>query len=101
MTSRQFQAWRAYADLEPFDEVRADMRTADIVRTLLNVNRKKGTPPISLDKCVLRFGARPAEPAPRTAEQARSQVRQTMDILMRIYNTPEPEAPKRARRLKQ
>jgi hypothetical protein len=100
MTSRQFQSWRAYADLEPFDETRADIRTADIVRTLLNINRKKGTPPIALDKCVLRFESEAAA-VPKTAEQARKQVRQTMDILMRIYNTPEPEAPKRARRLKQ
>jgi hypothetical protein len=96
MTVRQFGEWRAYADLEPFDETRADLRTADVVRTLLNVNRKSGTPPISLEKCLLKFAA-PKAAAPKTAEQARAQVRKTMDMLMRIYNTP--EKPKRVKRL--
>jgi hypothetical protein len=99
MTASQFAEWRAYADLEPFDETRADLRTADVVRTLININRKKGTPPISLDKCLLRFEPvrKRKDLAPKTVEQARAQVRRTLDIMMLIFNAP--EKPKRVKRL--
>lgn len=31
--------WEAYAELEPFDELRADYRSAQIVQMLYNINR--------------------------------------------------------------
>ena len=37
MTVRQFCEWRAYADAEPFDETRGDLRAAQIVATLINL----------------------------------------------------------------
>jgi hypothetical protein len=95
MTTRQFQEWRAYADLEPFDEERADLRAAHIVQTLLNLHRKKGAQPFQLKDCVLRFS--PVEASrPSSPEQARAEVRKTMDLLMLIYNAP-AGAPKPAR----
>lgn len=86
MTIRQFGEWRAYADLEPFDETRADLRAADIVRTLLNVFRKKGQPAVKLQDCVLRFSGAPSRPF--NAEKARADVRRTMEILMAIHKRP-------------
>jgi hypothetical protein len=84
MTVRQFQEWRAYADLEPFDEARADLRSADIVRTLLNLfGRKKGERQFRPKDCVLQFGG----DAP-TPQDARAQVLRTMQMLMAIHNTP-------------
>lgn len=57
MTLRQFEEWRAYADLEPFDEQRADLRAASIVQTLYNLfGRKKGQRAVKLEDCVIRFG---------------------------------------------
>ncbi len=85
MTTRQFGEWRSYADLEPFDETRADLRSADIVRTLINLlGRKKGAPAVPLKDCVLRFGGEAAKPV--TPESARAQVLQTMEILMAIHS---------------
>lgn len=93
MTVRQFQEWRAYADLEPFDETRADLRTADIVRTLLNLfGRKKGERAIPIKDVVLQFG-RGGEPT--TPERAKAQVMRTMEILMAIHNAPHRPARKR------
>jgi hypothetical protein len=94
MTTRQFGEWRAYADLEPFDETRADLRSADVVRTLVNLfGRKKGAPAVKLEDCVLRFGTEEKRAA--SPEVARAQVRATMDMLTVIY------APRGRKRVRQ
>jgi hypothetical protein len=100
MTVRQFQEWRAYADLEPFDETRADLRSADIVRTLLNLfGRGKGKPAFPLKDCVLRFGADRGNGTKKvTPQEARAQVLRTMQILMAIHNAPRRAAPKPVRK---
>jgi hypothetical protein len=87
MSARQFNEWRAYADLEPFDEVRADYRAAQVVQVLLNTYRKKGKAPVRLEECLLHFGE--PENQPRSPEQARAEIRKTMDLLMLIFNSPE------------
>lgn len=55
---RQLKEWMVYADLEPFDEVRADIRTAHIISTLANVNRdpKKRRKAFDIADCLLHFG---------------------------------------------
>lgn len=88
MSAIQFQEWRAYADLEPFDEARADLRAGSIVQAFLNVHRRKGQPQVKLQDCVLRFGVTGEKP--KTPEQARAEVGQTMDLLMLIFNSQEP-----------
>ena len=98
MTTRQFMEWRAYADLEPFDETRADLRSADVVRTLVNLfGRKKGAPAIPLKDCLLVFGDAGQVKA-RTPQDARAQSMRTMSILMAIHNTPRKPAAKPARK---
>lgn len=88
ITTRQFEEWRAYADLEPFDETRADLRSADVVRTLVNLfGRRKGEPPHKLQDFLLRFGSEGQKPT--TPEKARLQVMRTMEILMAIHGTAE------------
>lgn len=39
ITAKQWLMWEAYAALEPFDELRADYRSAQIVQMLYNINR--------------------------------------------------------------
>jgi hypothetical protein len=56
---RQFIEWKAFADAEPFDEVRADIRAAQIVLTLINLWRGKGKPARSLEDVLLQFGDDP------------------------------------------
>jgi hypothetical protein len=86
MTTRQLTEWRAYADLEPFDEERADYRAASIVHAVRNAFRKKGAPPITLKECVVQFGAE-ADGAekPKTVDQSRSQIKRTMDFLVAMF----------------
>jgi len=58
MSVNQFREWRAYADLEPFDEVRQDYRTAHIVQTMRNLWRDSKRHPrgSSLIDNLLKFG---------------------------------------------
>ena len=85
VSSRQFEEWRAYAELEPFDEKRADHRSAQIVQALadLEVARRGRRPRSQLKDFVLRFGDDAA--APKTPEQARADVVAAMTIIRAIY----------------
>jgi hypothetical protein len=56
LTARQFVEWIEFGNLEPFSEERADLRTASIVATLANVNRKKGARRVTLKDACLLFG---------------------------------------------
>ena len=55
MTIREFNEWVLYAQVEPFEEQRADWRAAHIVSTLMNIFRKKGTPVIKISDMLLKF----------------------------------------------
>jgi len=39
MSSREFAEWLAYSQLEPFDELRADLRAGIVASTVANVYR--------------------------------------------------------------
>lgn len=42
MDSRELAEWQAFAQLEPFGEVRDDLRAGVVASTVANVNRGKG-----------------------------------------------------------
>ena len=92
MSIRQFQEWRAYSDLEPFDTERSDWQSAHVVQAITNLRRKE---PIGLKECVLQYGAKEAHKT-QTVEQQRAAIRATMDMLVGA-NKREPEK-KRLRR---
>lgn len=56
MTWREFREWVVFAELEPFDEARNDLRFAHIVATLLNLHRRKGTRAVTVQDVRLMFG---------------------------------------------
>jgi hypothetical protein len=97
ISTRQFQEWREYSDLEPWDEERADLRAATIVQAATNgtlalasvLARRKGKPPtVALKDCVLAFGPAaeaPPVPPPATPERAREDVRRTLDFLTQAF----------------
>lgn len=97
ISTKQLEEWRVYADLEPFDEERADLRSAQIVQTLVNLFRAKGRPSVRLQDCKLRFGGTPeAATTPRSAEEARAQIRRTLDMLTAIHaRTPRKDRGRR------
>lgn len=94
ISSRQFEEWRAYADLEPFDETRADVRTAQIVQTLsdIAIARTGRRPRSKLKDFILRFGD-DAGP-PRTPAQARKQIVEAMKIMRAIFSPPRVAKPR-------
>ena len=58
--------------IEPWDQVRGDLQTAQIVSTLANLHRAKGQKPFTLDDCLLSFEAEPDEahaPNPQSVVQ--------------------------------
>jgi hypothetical protein len=47
LDSHELSEWMAYYRLEPFGEVRADVRAGIVASTLANVHRKRSAPPFS------------------------------------------------------
>ncbi len=62
----KLQEWRAYADLEPFDEERKDIRVASIVKALWDIARDKKQHPREFDikRFILPFGDSTAAATP-------------------------------------
>jgi hypothetical protein len=58
ITAEQFMDWKFYAELEPFDEIRQDYRTAWIVKALWDIarDRKAHPEPFPVEQFLLRFG---------------------------------------------
>jgi hypothetical protein len=70
ITWEQLVEWMAFAEVEPFDEERADMRAAQITSAIVNVNRAKGASPVSVSDVLLRFGD--YEPPRKTWQQLKA-----------------------------
>lgn len=65
LTAKQYAAWEHYAQLEPFDEERADYRAASIVQTLANINRPAKSKPYKLVDFLLQFEGSPKREKPK------------------------------------
>lgn len=55
MSFREYQEWRAYFRLEPFGEVREDLRNARLCYEVAAPWRKKGGPPARLTDYLLGY----------------------------------------------
>lgn len=73
LTAKQLVEWKQYNELEPFDEVRADIRAAQIVQALINVNRGRNQRAVTIKDVLLKFG-----------EDVESRQPQSLDEKMRI-----------------
>lgn len=59
MTPEQFLRWRAYSIIEPFQDVRSDLQTAFLVKSLWDVNRdseSRKRQPLALTDFLLEYG---------------------------------------------
>jgi len=77
LTASQFLDWHHYDSLEPFGELRADYRTADIVTTLANIHRdrKRKKEPYRISDVVLKFGESVEEkPKPKQTWQEKKAI---------------------------
>ena len=83
MTVRQFNEWRAYGEIEPFDEVRADLRSAQLVQSMLNTfGRGRRREPFPLKDCLLRFGVESGPATGGERDRIKQQVMGAMSMLM-------------------
>jgi hypothetical protein len=94
MSITELREWRAYADLEPFDEGRADLRAASIAYFLVSAWRGRKGRKLKLQDFLLKFGD---ELEKATAPKQQSW--QNMKLLSQMIvaaNAPPP--PKRRRK---
>ena len=84
LTARQFLEWEAYAELEPFGEIRADYRAASIARTVAEVNRdpKKRSEPFEIEDFLLRF----RDEAGRRREQTWQEMKTIAHLIVAAYS---------------
>ena len=88
--------WIAYCELEPFDEVREDQRTASIVQAVWNAarwansSREHPYQPLPLETFRLTFGEDLAQPKPRT--QTWEEQKRMAELWVAAYNTPQQAA---------
>lgn len=78
ITIQELLEWRVFAELEPFDEERMDIRIAHVVQTLVNINRdtKKRPQPYELSEFMLPFGDMPPRVKPKQTWQQQKQMAQ-------------------------
>lgn len=95
MTVQQFAEWRAYADLEPFDETRGDLRAASIVATLINLHRRRKVKPSDV---VLQFGESVPVVATPKAGARGSGLRAALDLWRAGVNAEAERKKRRGRR---
>jgi len=58
MSSREFNEWIAFYNLDPFGMERDDLRSAIIAATVANVNRSSEQEPLSPEEFMPRLGER-------------------------------------------
>jgi hypothetical protein len=58
MSAKQYLEWRRFAEVEPFEEWRSDVRAGAIICALFELqrDRKKKSEPYELDECTPKFG---------------------------------------------
>lgn len=59
LTYKEFCGWMNYAALDPFTELRADYRTAHIVKMLYDANRGKKSKALRIEDFLLDFKTKP------------------------------------------
>lgn len=74
ITAKQLRDWLHYDSLEPFGDIRADIRTASIVAMIANVNRGEKQPPYEIKDFLLRFDVEAKPPRPKQTWQEQKRI---------------------------
>lgn len=84
MGASQFLEWQTFAELEPFDEERDDLRAGSIVAAIYNVNRTKKSPrAMTTFEAALKFGDTPSIAPKKTGWQ---QMKATAQMIAAAYS---------------
>ena len=76
--AREFREWQAEYRIEPWGDVREDLRSGVVASTIANVNRRRGSQPFKATDFCLEFGP----PPPKTTRQLQA----VMDSFMVGHN---------------
>ena len=68
-TNNELVEWMVYSKLEPFGELRADMRAARICQVIANANRGKNRKPFTMKDFMLFKELPTSRPQKQTTEQ--------------------------------
>lgn len=88
ITWPQFLEWYAFDQLDPFGEERQDIRTANVVQTLVNLHRGQNRDPYKLSEFVLPFGD--AAEAMKPKQQSWQSMKAAMMEWSAALGTPPP-----------
>lgn len=93
----EFIDWIAYSELEPFDEVRADIRAASICATLANIHRnsKKRPQPFKISDFLVHFED---DDKPKSRKQSWQQQKLIATMIATAMNAEEDKRQKRKSR---
>lgn len=73
MSAEEFSEWQAYYTLEPFGELRADLRSGVVASLLYNINRPKTAEALSpADFMLFQEREKPADETPPDSDAMRS-----------------------------
>ena len=67
MSSAELTEWMAFAEVEPFGEERADLRSAIVAQVIANVNRRPGTKAYRVEDFMPKFDQRAPTPEQEVA----------------------------------
>lgn len=103
MTSEELSMWKAYENIEPFGEVRADLRAALICSVLANVNRGKNTKPFTTADFMLNFDKVYLEAVDSVEVTKKAQIQNVMAVsapkgAIRVYEGDAPPIRKLGKR---
>lgn len=91
ISMEQLVEWHAYAELEPFDEVRMDYRFASVAQAVWNaIKWSKSTPDFqpkmdTLEQHRLKFGDQPGKPFRRT--QTWQEQKRMAELWVKAFNS--------------
>lgn len=90
MSWLDYLGWLAFMELEPFDETRADARSAMVVAAMANIHRGKGTPAYSPSQFMLKYDTEEeGENAENKRIQTYQEQKQIAMMWAAVYATPD------------
>lgn len=99
MGAKLFNEWRAFEELEPFEDIRQDWRMAQLVAKLANLHRnlEAHPEPYPISDFLLNYGNEKEEARPKTEEEKKQEILEEAARIKRKlgdYFKPEPPRPK-------
>jgi hypothetical protein len=86
-TAKWFLNWQAYYELEPFGEMRADLRAALICKTLADLKRGKNQKPYDIENFLFDFAGERTKKKGQSVQEKLA----VMTVIARAWNAAQTE----------